>query len=243
MKSTSLSQLFVHLAQLDSSVQWSCSVLNARCKICRKKSDAENMLLCDNCNRGFHLNCLTPRLKSVPNGDWFCAVCKPKMKPRSPVKRRRETLSVVLERCTDVDALRHDRIAAAPKAPVSSTDTGRRSLPEFSATNSQSSDSSSKQPITRKRRGTCELGPDQFDCAALSDLLASLRNQPGIDNFLRPVKAKEAPHYYRIVREPMDLGTVQQKLNNMGYTTNEQCLADTALVFANCCMYNEKDKR
>ena len=34
---TNLSQVFIHLNTLDRSVMWDKSVLNARCRICRKK--------------------------------------------------------------------------------------------------------------------------------------------------------------------------------------------------------------
>lgn len=44
---------------------WSKSILNARCKICRKKGDAENMVLCDGCDRGHHTYCVRPKLKVV----------------------------------------------------------------------------------------------------------------------------------------------------------------------------------
>ncbi|KAK1874758.1 Bromodomain adjacent to zinc finger domain protein 1A [Dissostichus eleginoides] len=44
---SSLSQVFVHLSSLERSVLWSRSVLNARCRICRRKGDGDNMLLCD----------------------------------------------------------------------------------------------------------------------------------------------------------------------------------------------------
>jgi len=33
------------------------------------------MLLCDGCDRGFHLKCLKPALKAVPEGTWFCPTC------------------------------------------------------------------------------------------------------------------------------------------------------------------------
>lgn len=56
-------QVFVHLSSLERSVLWSRSVLNARCRICRCKGDADNMLLCDGCDRGHHTHCLRPRLK------------------------------------------------------------------------------------------------------------------------------------------------------------------------------------
>lgn len=61
-----LSQVFVHLSSLEHSILWSRSILNARCRICRRKGDADNMLLCDGCDRGHHTHCLRPRLKVHP---------------------------------------------------------------------------------------------------------------------------------------------------------------------------------
>lgn len=63
--STSWSQLFVHLSTLENSVAWDRSVLNAQCRICRRRRDAENMLLCDECNKGHHLYCLKPKLNVI----------------------------------------------------------------------------------------------------------------------------------------------------------------------------------
>ena len=63
MNCTSLSQLFIHFQTLDESITWSKSSLNARCRLCRKKGDADKMLLCDKCDRGHHIYCLRPVLK------------------------------------------------------------------------------------------------------------------------------------------------------------------------------------
>jgi len=45
-----------------NSIQWSRSASNAHCRLCRRRGDAENMLLCDGCNKGHHLYCLKPKL-------------------------------------------------------------------------------------------------------------------------------------------------------------------------------------
>ena len=45
------------------------------CAICHLPDRPTTMLLCDHCNKGFHLECLTPPLKKVPKGDWFCLSC------------------------------------------------------------------------------------------------------------------------------------------------------------------------
>ncbi|XP_006891637.1 PREDICTED: bromodomain adjacent to zinc finger domain protein 1A [Elephantulus edwardii] len=92
LSSASLSQVFLHLSTLDRSVIWSKSILNARCKICRKKGDAENMVLCDGCDRGHHTYCVRPKLKTVPEGDWFCPECRPKQRSRRLSSRLRPSL-------------------------------------------------------------------------------------------------------------------------------------------------------
>lgn len=89
---SSLSQVFVHLSTLERSILWSRSVLNARCRICRRKGDGDNMLLCDGCDRGHHTHCLRPKLKSIPDGDWFCPDCKPKLRSQRIPSRTRSSL-------------------------------------------------------------------------------------------------------------------------------------------------------
>ena len=36
------------------------------------------MLLCDDCDCGFHMHCLSPILVSYPRGSWFCSKCQQK---------------------------------------------------------------------------------------------------------------------------------------------------------------------
>ncbi|KAK7504212.1 hypothetical protein BaRGS_00004516 [Batillaria attramentaria] len=95
LAATSLSQVFLHLAAFDKSVKWDRSALMARCRICRRKGDAEKMLLCDGCDRGHHMYCLKPPKTKVPSGDWFCSNCQPKQPQPSPRKNRRRTFSEV----------------------------------------------------------------------------------------------------------------------------------------------------
>ena len=37
--------------------------------------DSTPMLLCDGCNKGFHIDCINPPLICVPEGEWFCTNC------------------------------------------------------------------------------------------------------------------------------------------------------------------------
>ncbi|ESQ38187.1 hypothetical protein EUTSA_v10029404mg [Eutrema salsugineum] len=45
------------------------------CRICFK-SGSNVMIECDDCLGGFHLKCLKPPLKEVPEGDWICGFCE-----------------------------------------------------------------------------------------------------------------------------------------------------------------------
>lgn len=82
--STTLSQVFVHLQTLDESIAWSKSVLNARCCVCKKKRDADKMLLCAKCERGHHVYCLRPALTMPHQSEWLCTKCKPKDVDKTP---------------------------------------------------------------------------------------------------------------------------------------------------------------
>ncbi|XP_038156804.1 bromodomain adjacent to zinc finger domain protein 1A isoform X2 [Cyprinodon tularosa] len=89
---SSFSQVFIHLSSLERSIRWSRSVLNARCRLCRRKGDADSMLLCDGCDRGHHTHCLRPRLKCVPEGSWFCPDCRPKQRSSRVPSRQRSSV-------------------------------------------------------------------------------------------------------------------------------------------------------
>ncbi|KAF5294856.1 hypothetical protein FQA39_LY00340 [Lamprigera yunnana] len=47
------------------------------CQVCKTKSDSKLLLLCDDCNDGYHTYCLDPPLSNVPEEpQWFCPNCK-----------------------------------------------------------------------------------------------------------------------------------------------------------------------
>ena len=45
------------------------------CQICGSASMADPMLLCDECDKGYHMHCLNPPLERIPAGEWFCPTC------------------------------------------------------------------------------------------------------------------------------------------------------------------------
>ncbi|GAB1605140.1 tyrosine-protein kinase BAZ1B-like isoform X2 [Argonauta hians] len=83
-----MSRLHVLLGILDACVKWEKSAENAKCKICRKKG--EQVILCDDCNEGYHMYCLRPALPIIPEGDWYCPSCLPQSKRRSRRNSRKK---------------------------------------------------------------------------------------------------------------------------------------------------------
>ncbi|XP_077953968.1 uncharacterized protein LOC120812246 isoform X3 [Gasterosteus aculeatus] len=47
-----------------------------RCEVCRGSDHEDRLLLCDGCDAGYHMECLTPPLDSVPVEEWFCPGCE-----------------------------------------------------------------------------------------------------------------------------------------------------------------------
>ncbi|KAJ2422101.1 hypothetical protein GGF47_003730, partial [Coemansia sp. RSA 2524] len=45
------------------------------CEVCRSGENDEAMLICDGCDRGFHMYCLDPPLDAIPTNDWYCDSC------------------------------------------------------------------------------------------------------------------------------------------------------------------------
>ncbi|UZJ55481.1 hypothetical protein CBS101457_004801 [Exobasidium rhododendri] len=45
------------------------------CEICLRGDNGISMLLCDECNRGYHMYCLDPPLTSIPKSQWYCPPC------------------------------------------------------------------------------------------------------------------------------------------------------------------------
>lgn len=56
--------------------------------------------------------------------------------------------------------------------------------------------------------------------------------------FLSKVNKRDAPDYYEVIKEPMDLGTVSKKLKNFQYKNKREFGNDLYLIYENCLIYN-----
>jgi histone acetyltransferase len=58
--------------------------------------------------------------------------------------------------------------------------------------------------------------------------------------FLAPVNRDDVADYYEVITEPMDLATMEIKLEADNYPTPEDFIRDAKLVFDNCRKYNNE---
>lgn len=59
--------------------------------------------------------------------------------------------------------------------------------------------------------------------------------------FHQPVDAKKLnlPDYHKIIKKPMDLGTIKKRLESNYYYSAQECIQDFNTMFTNCYVYNK----
>uniref|UniRef100_A0A673MQL1 Bromodomain adjacent to zinc finger domain protein 1A n=1 Tax=Sinocyclocheilus rhinocerous TaxID=307959 RepID=A0A673MQL1_9TELE len=349
---SSLSQVFLHLSTLERSIVWAKSILNARCKVCRRKGDAENMLLCDACDRGYHIFCVRPKLKAVPSEDWFCPECRPKQRSHRINSRQRSSIDSEEEMEDEEESEQEEEESeeeedeseeeqseeednkgvrlntrskqaesshsmprsqqSTPKQNQSankggSKNSGKKSTPvsngkpppragsrssarlslEVLTANGTTTKSnqpsptaentdSRKRPITGKEYflftshvlwfatvSPAEVSPKAkivlapattssnrrssgrnlgvHELSACELLTVDLVRHEDSWPFKKLVSRTQVPDYYDIIKKPIALSTIREKVNNCEYQTAAEYMEDVELMFSNCLEYNPRN--
>ncbi|KAJ9653158.1 Transcriptional activator spt7 [Neophaeococcomyces mojaviensis] len=53
----------------------------------------------------------------------------------------------------------------------------------------------------------------------------------------QPVKKKDAPDYFAVIKAPIDLGTMTKKLKQFAYKSKQDFVDDVHLIWTNCLKY------
>ncbi|XP_067868031.1 histone acetyltransferase KAT2B isoform X1 [Heterodontus francisci] len=88
-----------------------------------------------------------------------------------------------------------------------------------------------------KERGKDSRDPDQL-YNTLKNILQQVKSHQSAWPFMEPVKKTEAPGYYEVIRFPMDLKTMSERVKNRYYVTKKLFMADMQRIFTNCREYN-----
>ncbi|CAE1290987.1 DPF2 [Acanthosepion pharaonis] len=58
-----------------SCLQFTPNMIISSCGLCGTSDNDDQLLFCDDCDRGYHMYCLTPQLSEPPEGSWSCHLC------------------------------------------------------------------------------------------------------------------------------------------------------------------------
>ena len=83
---------------------------------------------------------------------------------------------------------------------------------------------------------------DDFTLNKCNEVMTRIRSHPISEMFLEPVDPERdgAPDYFKQIKKPMDLGTVQNKLNSRTYKNVQEWKDDVNLICTNAIQYNGK---
>ena len=77
--------------------------------------------------------------------------------------------------------------------------------------------------------------------SALAGILTQLVAKDSLEIFLDPVDVNEVPDYANVIKNPIDLGTMKEKLGASLYSSLEEFESDFHLMIRNCLLYNDKE--
>uniref|UniRef100_A0A3B5M1A5 Tyrosine-protein kinase BAZ1B n=1 Tax=Xiphophorus couchianus TaxID=32473 RepID=A0A3B5M1A5_9TELE len=234
------SRMHVLLGMLDACIKWDMSAENARCKVCRRKGDDEKLILCDECNKAFHLFCLRPALYRIPAGEWLCPACQPTVARRGSRSRWGEESEEECSEDDDEDEEENDYKAMGhsceylseiyPKLLLS----GRHLMEGRLHCVTMETDQNSKL------QHTTGISKQALELERCEEILKKLMKFRYSWPFREPVSLDEAEDYLDIISEPMDFQTMLGKFGQGSYRHAQDFLEDMKLVFSNAEEYNQQ---
>ncbi|KAF2018447.1 transcriptional activator spt7 [Aaosphaeria arxii CBS 175.79] len=73
---------------------------------------------------------------------------------------------------------------------------------------------------------------------SMEKVLMELKAGEHAHPFLQRVNKREAPDYYTVIKQPMDIGTMMKKLKQLHYKSKKEFVDDLMLIWSNCLKYN-----
>ena len=95
-----------------------------------------------------------------------------------------------------------------------------------------------KWPVKQIRGITIQKAPTLHISDQLRLVLSKIKQHSKAWPFLKAVSKNEAPNYYEIIKQPMDLLLLEQNVNASKYPDLAHFEHDLRLIFSNCRIYN-----
>ncbi|KAG9336499.1 hypothetical protein JZ751_002846 [Albula glossodonta] len=71
-----------NMMQAVHTYQWQCIECKS-CSLCGTSENDDQLLFCDDCDRGYHMYCLKPPMTQPPEGSWSCHLCLDLLKDKA----------------------------------------------------------------------------------------------------------------------------------------------------------------
>lgn len=100
-----------------------------------------------------------------------------------------------------------------------------------------------KVPTNSRSKGNAKApqgarAPQTPEQKAIADLFKKIQQKDVYKTFANPVKEEFAPNYFTVIKEPMDLSTIKQKMIHDETYNLSQFKDDVYLMIRNCMTYN-----
>uniref|UniRef100_A0AAY4E025 D4, zinc and double PHD fingers family 2 n=1 Tax=Denticeps clupeoides TaxID=299321 RepID=A0AAY4E025_9TELE len=73
--------------------RWQCIECKC-CNVCGTSENDDQLLFCDDCDRGYHMYCLTPPMSDPPEGSWSCHLCLSLLKDKASIYQQNQSTPV-----------------------------------------------------------------------------------------------------------------------------------------------------
>nr|XP_023395597.1 zinc finger protein neuro-d4 [Loxodonta africana] len=75
-------QFTVNMTAAVRTYRWQCIECKS-CSLCGTSENDDQLLFCDDCDRGYHMYCLSPPMAEPPEGSWSCHLCLQHLKEKA----------------------------------------------------------------------------------------------------------------------------------------------------------------
>ncbi|XP_055368377.1 D4, zinc and double PHD fingers family 2, like isoform X5 [Betta splendens] len=69
--------------------RWQCIECKC-CNVCGTSENDDQLLFCDDCDRGYHMYCLSPPMNEPPEGSWSCHLCLALLKDKASIYQQNQ---------------------------------------------------------------------------------------------------------------------------------------------------------
>uniref|UniRef100_A0A2S2Q1D7 Nucleosome-remodeling factor subunit n=1 Tax=Sipha flava TaxID=143950 RepID=A0A2S2Q1D7_9HEMI len=199
--------------------------------ICRTPYDSSQFYVgCDMCHNWFHGSCVNITVQmSRKISEWFCPECKRSKDPevlycicKKPYDDQQ--FYICCDKCQDWF---HGSCVGV-----------------LQCEGDKMEDYNCPRCMRDSEINFANLHPlNQQDNEDLLKLIKQIQSHKSAWPFMEPVDPHEAPDYYNVVKEPMDLNCIGKNVANKMYKTLTDFIRDMIKVFDNCRYYNPRESQ